>query len=224
MHQCDVDGDGMISYEEFVPLCFEMLIEITAANLLEQREPSELEHFLKEVWKEADSTEYGRLHIMDLKSRLWDADLGLTRVQLHSICSTAEPDEEEMVDYNAFAQQAANMIYRILDEDAKNERAQSVMDQLGGDADKVHGFTQADVEASFNQLFSAADPTGSGNIPLAQVKPLLANSSLGLSDNEIRAVINAAEVLDGGLVSYISIVKYAFYILQFLAQEEALSR
>merc|ERR1711988_1455530 len=51
MHQCDMDGDGNISYEEFVPLCFEMLTEILKDELLEnKRTPSELEARMPCQW------------------------------------------------------------------------------------------------------------------------------------------------------------------------------
>lgn len=35
MHQVDVDGSGNISLEEFMPICFQVMVEITKkANLL----------------------------------------------------------------------------------------------------------------------------------------------------------------------------------------------
>ena len=43
----------MVSYEEFVPLCFEMLTEILKSELLdEKRTPTELETFLLEMFAE----------------------------------------------------------------------------------------------------------------------------------------------------------------------------
>merc|ERR1719247_1539919 len=54
MCQCDADGDGQISYEEFIPLCFELLVEILKDELLaEKRSPSELEVFLSQIFQEA---------------------------------------------------------------------------------------------------------------------------------------------------------------------------
>jgi len=229
MHQCDVDGDGMISYDEFVPLCFEMLVEITANNLLEsQKEPSELEEFLKAVWTDADSGQTGTLLLTALKVALWGADLGLSRVQMHSICSTAEIEEDEagnaFVSYMEFAPHAATLIYRMMDMDAQAERTQAVHDQMGAEADMVHGMTQADLEVGLGQLFSAADSSGSGFVPLANLQPLLMGSTLGLTEGEVRAILSSVEVLPNGTVEYASVVKYAFYILQYLAQEAALSR
>merc|ERR1719482_1136070 len=68
MHQCDVDGDGNISYEEFVPLCFEMLTEILKDELLqEKRQPSELEAFLVEIFGQADVEGSGLLSPLQMK-------------------------------------------------------------------------------------------------------------------------------------------------------------
>merc|ERR1719181_972187 len=79
MHQCDVDGDGHISYEEFVPLCFEMLTEIMKDSLLNQQRPtSELQQFLDEICMEVDAAGTGALDALQLKEVLRSADLGLT--------------------------------------------------------------------------------------------------------------------------------------------------
>ena len=77
MHQCDVDGDGHISYEEFVPLCFEMLTEILKDELLmEKRSPSELEVFLLQMFQEADGAGMGTLDPLALKDVLRNCDFG----------------------------------------------------------------------------------------------------------------------------------------------------
>ena len=34
MQEVDADGDGMVTYDEFVPLCFDMLVELLKDELL----------------------------------------------------------------------------------------------------------------------------------------------------------------------------------------------
>merc|ERR1719230_1067730 len=116
MHQCDVDGDGVITYEEFVPLCFEMLTEILKDQMLaEVRSPSELEVLLIEAFMQADTQGFGALDAPVLTEALRNADLGLSRLQIHSILEDAEYDEDGLIDYRKFAPKAAELIYRIAD-------------------------------------------------------------------------------------------------------------
>jgi len=224
MHQCDVDGDGMISYDEFVPLCFEMLVEITTSNLLKNKKPaSELQSFIFDLCSQEDSAGEGMLPLQTIKEIIWNADFGLSRVQLHSIGSAAEHDGDGLVAYREFASKAASLLYRMLDLDAQRDRMQAIAGLEIGDINLVHGFTADDIKIAFQELFAAADPTNSGTVPTKDLQRILSGSALGLSDIEIRAIMNAAEVLDGGVVNYYSIVSYGFYILQFMAQEAAIA-
>jgi len=232
MHQCDVDGDGMISYDEFVPLCFEMLREIIVNDMIEtnKQDAGELQQFITRVWEEADARKTGRLPLPDLSKALWDAQLGLTRVQLHTICSSAEYEDETgvaLVDYTVFAYKAAQLMYRMLDLDARNERDSALREmETDDDSDLVHGYSRDEMEQELIAIFQAADPTNSGSVRLADVRPILVNSTLGLTESEVKAVIASASAdeLDDGMILYHNIVRYAFYILQYLAQEAKLGR
>lgn len=226
MHQCDVDGDGHISYEEFVPLCFEMLTEILKDELLsEKKEPSELEEFLKELFAQADVEGLGKLNPLTLKDVIRGADLGLTRVQIHSILAEAEYDEEGLADYVKFAATASELIYRMCDMDAQIERAEAVQGLLSGGADfsVVHGHDQASVEATLAAELAAADAAGAGVLPIASVRAVLSGSSLGLSQGEVMALESACDLDADGNCNYAVLASYAFYILQYLAQQGALA-
>jgi len=217
MHQCDVDGDGHISYEEFVPLCFEMLTEILKDELLKEKQsPSELEEFLKDVWSEADTEQQGALGPLVLQQTLRQCELGLTRLQIHSILADAEYDEDGMANYMKFAPKAADLIYRLLDPDAQLERRKAI--EAMSDADIVHGFNQYDLQSTLEQEFAAYDTAGSGILPMATIQTALASSSLGLSPQEVNSLMSAAECDPEGLVYHVELSKYAFFILQYLAQ------
>ena len=225
MHQSDVDGDGQITYEEFVPLCFEMLTEILKDELLaEKRSPTELEVFLTEVWKEADYNDTGVLSPIELKDSLRRADLGLSRLQIHSVLSEFEFDEHGMCDFSKFAAKAAELIYRLVDPAEQMVRYDQI-EQLRERTDFtiVHGLGQADIESVLRQEFATYDTEGKDELAVVTVTTALKSSQLALSSGEVSAIMSAAEMTASGGVDYISLSSYAFYVLQYLAQQAALS-
>merc|ERR1712159_863901 len=99
-----------------------MLTEILKDEVLqEKRSPSELEEFLVACFQEADT-----LDPLQMKSVISNADLGLTRLQIHSILAEAEYDEEGCANYVKFAPKAAELMYRMLDMDAQLERYEAI--------------------------------------------------------------------------------------------------
>ena len=225
MVSCDQDGDGSISYEEFVPLCFEMLTEILKDEMLqERRTPSQLETFLIEVWSSGDAEGLGCIDALALKDLLKKADLGLTRLQIHSVLAEAEYDEQGMADYRKFAPHAAELVYRLLDMDTQVQKAEMVKGLLAGGQsfETVHGKNQGELAAHLNAEFAALDPAGSGLLSLPDLRKVLAASQLELTQNEISGLMSAAEANENGMCSYEALSSYAFYILQYMAQEAAL--
>lgn len=93
--------------------------------------PTELETYLLDLWGMSDASGEGRLPAPHLSSMLRQADLGLSRVQLHSVMGEAgeATDEDGMVDYHRFAPKAAEIVYRLLDLDAQIERMEAI-DQI----------------------------------------------------------------------------------------------
>ena len=225
MHSCDVDGDGQISYEEFVPLCFEMLTEILKEELLQEKQsPSELEAFLIDIFLK-DATDDGLLDPQTLKDLIKRADLGLTRLQILSIVAEASYDEEDKVDCKKFAPLAASMIYKMLDMDSQIEKAEAVQALLseGKSFDTIRGIQQNQIEATLNEEFSGLDASGTGLLRLAQVKQVMQSSKLQLTPGEIAALTSAADPDANGDVGYAALASYAFYILQYMAQQTAIS-
>ena len=225
MHSCDVDGDGSISYEEFVPLCFEMLTEILKDELLqEKRSPSELEVFLCQSWEQADPDATNVIDAITLKQCLKNCDLGLTRLQIHSILAEADYDEEGFAEYKKFAPKAAELIYRILDLESQHQKAEAVnaLLQDGQTFEKVKGKTQVELELQLNADFTAADPAGSGTLSVADVRKVLIASPLQLTQAEVMGLVSAADPQEG-VCFYAGLSSYAFYILQYLAQQAAVA-
>ncbi len=225
MHQCDVDGDGNISYEEFIPLCFEMLCEILKDELLkESRSPTELEEFLLALFAEADEAQSGALDPITMREVLRSADLGLTRLQIHSLLAEGEYDADGLCGYKKFAAKASEMIYRMLDLDAQIERAEAVGALLAdNDFTAVHGLGEAEVEAALMDAFLALDDGGTGLLPLGSVRQALEGCSLGLSVKEVHGMLSLCIAEPDGSVAYSVVASHGFALMQYLAQEEAMA-
>ena len=125
--------------------------------------------------------------------------------------------------YIKFASKAAELIYRILDYDSMMERHRNIeaLTAGGQDFSMVHNLSAIDVESTMMQEFAAFDTAGAGVLPMASVNSALAGSSMGLNAMEISALLSAVEVDASGMVLYSSLANYAYYILQYIAEQAA---
>ena len=83
----DADGDGKVSYDEFVPICFDLLVEVVSNDLLRSKKTETaqaIEEYLLAIWAEADHGRTGSLAPRVLSRLIREADLGLTHVQVRA--------------------------------------------------------------------------------------------------------------------------------------------
>lgn len=115
MFQIDVDQDGKISYREFVPFAYDLLQKLTSLRLLEtELENDELGQYLTDLFKAKDTEMAGMLHADDIRDLLHEAMLGLSRMQIYTVISEAEPDTEMMISYPAFIPKGVALIRSML--------------------------------------------------------------------------------------------------------------
>lgn len=220
MHSVDVDLSGTISYEEFGPLCFDILVEILKDELLQaQRNPGEMENYLLSQFSAADTGGVGTLKVAELRDAFKKADLGLTRLQILTVVSEAKQDEEGNVDYQDFAPKAANLCHALLDWEVQRER-QVAIQQLT-DQDLVHGRTADEVFEVLVAACQAADPGGSGLLEMPVLSEAIAGCELELSAKEVHMLMNDAFPSEDGRIEYDNFVRAAFETLQFYAYDEA---
>ena len=118
MHEVDTNDDGVIDYNEFVPIAMSICRDVLARQLVAGNLPtkeSEAAVFLQSVFASADKNESGFLPKDSLSQLLTDADLGLSHIQVQAIVSEAAADDDNMVQYQSFAINAATMFCKIFD-------------------------------------------------------------------------------------------------------------
>merc|ERR1712086_215758 len=118
MHQVDVNGDDVISYNEFLPVALALCRDILAREIVAGKLPtqeSEAAAFIMSRFEEEDVENSGFLPSERLLPILSSADLGLSRVQLNAIMSEARTDDQGFVQYADFAVLVTQMFVKIFD-------------------------------------------------------------------------------------------------------------
>ena len=112
MAEADVNGDGQISYAEFVPVAVDLVqaayakadaaaqLEAEADKagedardyLLHGMSKEELERTMKQIFNKADADGSGSLSLDEFHKCLGQADLGLTRQEIHGLMQEVDTD------------------------------------------------------------------------------------------------------------------------------------
>jgi Ca2+-binding EF-hand superfamily protein len=183
--ECDQDGDGRVSYEEFVPKAFELLIEIEArrlkaeadamkarrreaeAALLRGMTREQLEEQLRKVFEAADEDGSGSLSGEEFKACLQSiGELGLTKADADHLLKRADADGDGGVSCAEFLPTAYDLLVeltakRLAAAAAAKERAQMTEAEA---AEELLGMGPQQVESLLMEIFRAADADGSGTL------------------------------------------------------------
>ncbi|CAM9177686.1 unnamed protein product, partial [Discosporangium mesarthrocarpum] len=106
----DKNSDGVIDYEEFMPICLSMIVEVLSDKMQEvPQEEQAMAHHIAKLLTEAKQRCGGRLTAGDASDCLNRADLGLRFVQVCAIMSEVEESAEGEVEVESVATAAAGM-------------------------------------------------------------------------------------------------------------------
>jgi Ca2+-binding EF-hand superfamily protein len=114
MSEVDVDGDGIVTYEEFAPLAFQILVEVASADFFDvPNEQGNMEEFLSGILT-TDLDSHGRITHSAAEAALLGADLGITRIQALSCLSECkEWDKHNRVEATALLCPAAGVLLSL---------------------------------------------------------------------------------------------------------------
>ena len=143
MSETDLNGDGNVCYEEFVPIRYGIFVEMFKEDILrkEVRNSADwLESTIIEHFTAQDENGEGKLPHKAVKKVLQRLSyeglfvMGLSNLQIMAIMSEANLDSSNCVDYVLFARTAAGMIYNLLDTDAITKRQTALATMADSDA------------------------------------------------------------------------------------------
>eukprot|EP00218_Dolichomastix_sp_CCMP3274_P007625 CAMPEP_0170134698 /NCGR_PEP_ID=MMETSP0033_2-20121228/2054_1 /TAXON_ID=195969 /ORGANISM="Dolichomastix tenuilepis, Strain CCMP3274" /LENGTH=467 /DNA_ID=CAMNT_0010370269 /DNA_START=39 /DNA_END=1442 /DNA_ORIENTATION=- len=232
LSECDLDGDGKISYSEFVPLCFNILVErFTEEVIAEEALQSSdgLTQLLLQEFEAADTDGAGKLKQKEVKSVLGALSkdlLGLSRLQILSLMSEALPDGDGMVDYTKFAAPCATMIYSFVDQDSQQQRLKAIATMAESEgAQLLKGLSSDTVKQVLMAAFEEADADKSGTLDRMEVMNVLmamGAGELALKPAEINALMAAVDDNEDGVVSYRELVEFLYDVLVHLEREDVI--
>ena len=194
MSEADENDDGMIDFNEFLPLALSIFEAIYAKQDLHKHEEEavnkasdlllhgmtrqELESMLHTLFNRADTEGKGYLDRQQFGKVLKDSDLGFTRREINTLMHQVDENEDGVIEFSEFVPLAFELCVGIM--------ARSLATQ-----DLPTGVKEA--EEFFVALFSNADTDGSGHLKLNDIKHLIAQADLGLSRVQISALMSEAK-------------------------------
>lgn len=223
LHEVDEDEDGMVTYHEFLPLCFNLLVEIVSQQFESSeipRDEAELKAFFVDLFSAADVKGSGSLSVADIASLLDQAELGLSTIQQSAILAEANADDEGQVDYEKFSGTAATIIAAIIDLQFNESRAEAVIAARAGES-TVLGMSEEVFVDALTTTLTEADTEGVGMVHYADAKAVLV-SDLRLTDKQANGVVRHAAQDGDGNVAIRDVVAGAFAVLQHIEEIEKL--
>jgi Ca2+-binding EF-hand superfamily protein len=219
MAEADEDEDGKISYEEFVPLCFDLLLKNLQDDIfLLQRNRGELENYLLEIFQYADADATGFLTHADVSNLLDMANLGLSQLQIATIVSAAGKDGRGSIGYHKFVSVAAEMIAEMFHANMLSDRRRGA--EVPQD---VNDLAADDLKNFLLKLFRGADPESSGMLSPSDFKRVLLSTDLGFTPEQMRRILVEADEREDESIDYRAFIDSAVETLESLKSKGTLA-
>ncbi|GIL84899.1 hypothetical protein Vretimale_9723 [Volvox reticuliferus] len=229
----DIDKDGLVSYEEFIPVCFQVLVErfkdeIVVNDILGNTD--ELQQMLLTAFQEADPDNTGLLTQRQVKAIFKELSyraLGLTTLQTVSLISQAPTTPDGMVQYIQFVPLAASIIRSMNDVETMKSRMSAIKAVAAAGGIQALGALDLDtLRAVLSDAFQRVDEEGTGQLALPQVmevieslNSLAPDANLELSDQHMKAMFAAIDVDESGTVDWTELVNFLCDALEHVERE-----
>lgn len=231
----DENDDGTISYEEFVPICFVVLVERRAEMLAEEEALTSsdgLTQLLVEYFSALDKDRAGHISRRDVSRALThfsdDYGLGLSKAQVAAVASEAEPAGGGIgVRYISFAPLAARMIDELDGNSGRKAQleAASVLSESAG-AQYIQGLSHDEVVDILRRAFVMVDTDNNGVLTIDEMEHMLRlmttadGSKFELSDGEVDAIVSACDANGDGVVEYAELETFIFDVLHHIQSKK----
>ncbi|CAM9536094.1 unnamed protein product [Phaeothamnion confervicola] len=196
----DKNGDGVIDYEEFVPICFGMLVEGVSQRLTEvPAEETALRRYIEQKLDELAGPGE-RIAPNDGLRCIKAADLGLTLVQVHAISSECqESPADGTISRQELAAVCAGVILG-LQEVQGTALVQKYMSIAPADATvEVAGCTRESFQERLEAALAARDPAGDGALAQREdMRLAIAEAFPEFDEKQTAALLSLAEKVGAG--------------------------
>merc|ERR1712166_738859 len=219
--EVDMDNDGKISYDEFVPLCFTLLVEMVSESLVEApQEEEELSAFLLDLFGSA-ANEDGLLTHRDVLALLKQADMGLTRIQMHAIMSEAD-EEDGMIRYDVLGKAVAGMVFTLVNVEMQRDRSKQSKNHRESEG---YGVILGMNQETMGDALFATFSSGASLLSLSDISAGIDGALEGISERQKKAVMSVAQdyMNEQGDVPYEVVCQNAFPVLVWLDEQDRLA-
>jgi Ca2+-binding EF-hand superfamily protein len=211
--EADMNSDGMIEYEEFIPLALQIIQSMLAKKRLEHQmdtadkhaeellvrgmDREELTELMNSLFDQIDEDRSGTLNMQEFVSALTSMELGLTRREINAIMFEIDRDKDGSVTYKEFVPFAFDLLKKL-----------TTLRLLES------GLNNDEIGQYLVDLFKAKDTEMTGLLHIDEIRDLLHQAMLGLTRMQIYCVLSEADANADNLVSYASFIPRAVGLIR----------
>ena len=221
----DADNDGKISWQEFVPIFHAVMQDVVTRDVLQaMTEPDAITAHLLACCAKYDTAGTGFLPVQKVGKAFRDADLGLTKFQIVSLCSGA-PQGGKGIDYRSWITESATSAIAALiqvEEKVQYQRAAAwkQVTETEAIAEMVLGIPRDEFCKIVGAAFQAADKDGSGTLDPQEFEECLKSCGVSLTEEQVKILSAAADVDQDGMIQYGEFQEVAFLLIHQSIQEQ----
>jgi len=237
----DFDSDGLISYNEFAPLCYDLLVEVVnleiqrsevekaedafveQARMLEAEEEmyrgmssEEIEQLVNEIFDAVDTGGTGELDPQEFAAALTMSRLELTEDEVEQFMAQLDTDGNGKISFSEFVPVALQILKEITRENLDEKAvAAAALDQqaLEKAQQLLDQMTDEQLQQSLKEIFFTADADDNGTLDIDEFRKCLQDTELGLTDELIDYLVVSVDTDEDGLVSYSEFAPLCYELL-----------
>jgi len=184
----------------------------------------ELQEFLNSIFLEADQDQTGTLSYKEFKEVINTSQLGFSKQEIRRMLMEADENEDGYIDYNEFLPIGVDIVQAIFAR-REAEAAAQATDEAATEAARValvHGMDKEQYKQMLMQYFRSHDTDQSGFLSRKEFKECMKNAELGLTRQEINALMAEVDVDGDGNISLDEFDGIFFEILVEIVKAAAL--
>ncbi len=231
MQSADVNEDGTIDYEEFLPIAVDIVQAVVNKLTREaEQEQRELREVVEKIFDAYDVDRSGRLDATEFNSVFTDltSELGLdasAAARLSAdILGNVDVNGDGQVQRSEFMPIALDILQTILEEAESGNNANGGNNGGGGGGGEeeliehaqnilVHGMTEAELTEVLFKIFQDADKDGSGALDPDEFVKCLQSTDIGFTQAEVDLMANSVDVNQDELIDFQEFAPLAYSLL-----------
>merc|ERR1711959_805683 len=215
---------GTTYFENLLRQGAEAQCEVDGAVPATRMSAEELTEFLSSVFNEADVDGSGTLSYKEFKTVIQTSRLEFTKQDIRKMLMEAGENEDGYIDYNEFLPIGVDIVQAIFAR-REAEAAAKSNEEAAQEAARValvHGMDKEQYKQMLMQYFRSHDTDNSGFLSRKEFKECMKNAELGLTRQEINALMAEIDVDGDGNISLDEFDGIFFEILVEIVKAAAL--